>query len=466
MSIITTNNKKICFEAKGDPKNPVVICVMGVAGQLVHWPKALIVGLVEAGFYVITFDNRDVGLSSYYDQLKTPPLSEALSVLKTGKTFKPPYTLQDMSEDIIDLMNGLSIKKAHLLGISMGGQIAQLFAINHPERLLSLTLIATTSREPGLPEPEQAVLDFFFRPKKSDDLEADLQAHIEQYKLYHHPDDFDLDAVTKMHQAAYKRAYHPAGNQRQLLAMMIAAPVGEQLKTVTVPTLVIHGDCDPVVSVAHGEQLAAVIPNAHLEVIEKMGHGMTPKIATKIADIFWSYFLNDYIELESYNENWPKLAEAEIKLLLEQLSAEHIIDIQHVGSTAIPGTPAKPIIDIQMAADNLEGFVKTNLSTLNKLGYVFWDKNPDKTRLFFVKGMPPYGDKRTHHLHVVKPDSHHWKNKLLFRDYLRMHPEVTNEYKALKLYLAKRYKYDREQYTDEKTTFIKSVLQKTQIEQL
>lgn len=461
MPSITIHNKTICYQTTGDSANPPVICVMGIMGQLIHWPPEFTEDLADAGFYVITFDNRDVGLSSYYDHLDTPVLSDALAAKAAGRAFKPPYTLKDMSEDILNLMDGLTIQKAHLIGLSMGGQIAQWFAIKYPDRLLSLTLITTSSGDRNLPPPKPEVLDFFFQPKKANDLSAALRAHIAQYKLYHHPDDFDLETVAKLHQEAHERAYHPAGNQRQLLAMIFAEPRGEQLEKINVPTLVIHGDYDPVVSVEHGNQLTEIIPNAHLEIIEKMGHGITAKNAVKIVEIFRNYFLKDHIELVPYDPNWLKSAEDEIKILRKVLPVEQTVDIQHVGSTAIPGMPAKPIIDIQIAVDDLEKFKKSALDSLKKLEYVFWDKNPDKDRLFFVKGMPPFGKKRTHHLHVVEPDSNHWKNKLLFRDYLIAHPEIAKDYKQLKQRLASQYAYDRERYTEEKTAFIKRILEKT-----
>ena len=152
----------ICYEFFGDPSNPCVIFIAGITGQLISWPDSIIQGLVNAGFYVVTFDNRDVGLSSYYDHLDTPPLSAAIAAIKQGKMFNPPYTLNDMAQDIVILMDQLTVTKAHIVGISMGGQIAQIFAIEHPDRILSLTCIATSSGDPELPPPNPEVMDFFF----------------------------------------------------------------------------------------------------------------------------------------------------------------------------------------------------------------------------------------------------------------------------------------------------------------
>jgi len=168
--------------------------------------------------------------------------------------------------------------------------------------------------------------------------------------------------------------------------------------------------------------------------------------------------MKDHINIVPYRAEWPTLADSEIALLKSILPARKIIDIQHVGSTAIPGMPAKPIIDIQIAVDSLEDVKSIAIAELEKLDYVYWDKNPDSTRLFFAKGMPPYGEKRTHHVHIVEPASHHWRDKIAFRDYLRTHPNTAKEYENLKIQLAKEHQYDREKYTDAKKEFITKIL--------
>jgi GrpB-like predicted nucleotidyltransferase (UPF0157 family) len=166
----------------------------------------------------------------------------------------------------------------------------------------------------------------------------------------------------------------------------------------------------------------------------------------------------DPIELVEYINQWPDLAAVEISILRDALSARQILDIQHVGSTAIPGMIAKPIIDIQIAVDSLEDFKTHAVVALNKLDYQYWDKNPDPKRMFFVKGMPPFGEKRTHHVHIFEITSKLWNDKILFRDYLRTHPNITKQYENLKKNLASLYTYDREKYTDEKAQFINDVL--------
>lgn len=171
----------------------------------------------------------------------------------------------------------------------------------------------------------------------------------------------------------------------------------------------------------------------------------------------------DHVNLEPYNVEWPLMAQTEIEKIKSCFPADAILDVQHVGSTAISGLSAKPILDIQIAVSSLESMKLIAVPILQKLDYEYWANNPDSKRMFFVKGMPPYGDKRTHHVHIFEQQSDHWCNKLLFRDYLRLHPDVAKEYEQLKIKLAQEHLYDREKYTDEKLDFVNKVLQLAKI---
>jgi GrpB-like predicted nucleotidyltransferase (UPF0157 family)/RimJ/RimL family protein N-acetyltransferase len=178
-------------------------------------------------------------------------------------------------------------------------------------------------------------------------------------------------------------------------------------------------------------------------------------------ELFWyEIYKNDSVELVPYDPQWSKMAEVEIKKLRETLPTNHIIDIQHVGSTSIPGMLAKPIIDIQITVESLTSVKQTAIDLLKAHDYVYWAEDPDPEKMFFVKGMPPFGEKRTHHVHIIEPKSKRGQDRIIFRDYLIAHPEVASEYEQLKIELAHEYTYDREQYTDAKTLFIASVLGK------
>ena len=166
----------------------------------------------------------------------------------------------------------------------------------------------------------------------------------------------------------------------------------------------------------------------------------------------------DSVELVSYNKDWPAMAGDEIKKIHALLPKSMLVDIQHVGSTAIPGLSSKPIMDIQIAVTSLEIAKIIAVPLLQKLGYEYWAENPDQTRMFFAKGMPPYGQRRTHHVHIFELSSPHWAEKIDFRDYLRSHPDAANEYEQLKITLSLNHQYDREKYTDEKTKFVNKIL--------
>ncbi len=167
----------------------------------------------------------------------------------------------------------------------------------------------------------------------------------------------------------------------------------------------------------------------------------------------------DNIYVIPYNPSWPRIAEQEIALIKKKLSYPWIVDIQHIGSTAVPGLSAKPIIDIYIGVTSRQE-VQEAIEPIENLGYIFWPNNPNKEKMFFVKGMPPLGKGRTHHIHIVEYNSNDWRARILFRDYLRMHPKDAERYAQLKLKLMEEYTLDREAYTDAKFSFISSVLEK------
>jgi len=219
-----------------------------------------------------------------------------------------------------------------------------------------------------------------------------------------------------------------------------------------------HLAINKIVATAYPDNLASQ------QVLKKSGFDFRKKIKTPEGkELFWyETYKNDCIELIDYDVHWPEMAKAEIQKLYEALPRNYILDIQHIGSTAIPGLSAKPIIDIQIAVQSLGGIKPIAIETLKKLGYEYWHDNPDPERMFFVKGMPPFGERRTHHVHIVEPTSKHWGGKIYFRDYLIAHPEIAKEYQQLKTQLAQQYTYDREEYTSAKGDFINKVLKSAQ----
>lgn len=168
----------------------------------------------------------------------------------------------------------------------------------------------------------------------------------------------------------------------------------------------------------------------------------------------------DEIEIVEYNADWANMFEQEAESIRQALGKDLIVEIQHIGSTAVPGLAAKPVIDIMLGLRDLSDG-KNIIKPLQDLGYVYWADNPNPEKMFFVKGMPPYGKKRTHHIHVVEIDGEFWQRRL-FRDYLRIHPQEARRYEKLKRDLAARFRDDREAYTEGKSDFVREIMQKAQ----
>jgi GrpB-like predicted nucleotidyltransferase (UPF0157 family) len=170
--------------------------------------------------------------------------------------------------------------------------------------------------------------------------------------------------------------------------------------------------------------------------------------------------VGDDVEIVPYDPAWPCLFAVEVERLRDALSAEDVVGIEHFGSTAVPGLAAKPIIDILIAVASLPRAKATMIEPIIALGYVYWSDNPKSDRMFFVKGMPPYGDRRTHHIHITEPDGEMWQRRLAFRDYLRANPDEARRYEALKRDLATRFPANREAYTEAKTDYVEGVYRK------
>ena len=168
----------------------------------------------------------------------------------------------------------------------------------------------------------------------------------------------------------------------------------------------------------------------------------------------------DEVQIVPYDPAWPGLFSMEAERLRAVLEPGQIVGIEHFGSTAVPGLAAKPIIDILIAVRSLERAKATMIEPILALGYVYWAENPKQDRMFFVKGMPPYGERRTHHIHITELGGEMWCRRLPFRDHLRAHPEEARCYEALKRDLAGRYPTDRERYTDSKSEYVETVYRK------
>ncbi|WP_225781299.1 alpha/beta fold hydrolase [Xenophilus sp. Marseille-Q4582] len=258
---------------------PAVLLVMGLGMQLIAWPEAFVRGFADAGYRVLRHDNRDIGLSQYFDEAPTPNLLWQVLRQKMGLSIHAPYGLEDMARDALGLLEALGIAQAHVIGVSMGGMIAQRMAIADPQRVRSLVSIMSSSGARGLPAARPDVGAALMRPPpRGAGVEALVEHSLGLVRLIASPGyPFDEAATRQRLAAALQRAYHPAGVVRQMLAIGADTGVRDRaLAGIRTPTLVLHGDGDVLVPIECGRDTARRIPGAHFETIAGMGHDLPP----------------------------------------------------------------------------------------------------------------------------------------------------------------------------------------------
>jgi len=255
-----------------------MILIMGMGSQMIGWDDEFCLQLAGKGFYVIRFDNRDVGRSSRLHHLGVPDVRRAMTRAWLGLPVDAPYKLQDMTGDLFGLMDALNIQKAHIVGASMGGGIAQYAAIYRPDRVLSMTSIMSTTGDPDLPRPDSSAVAAVGRPAPST-LEDYVDYYVSNWKklrVDRFPEEVERDRKRAIHN--FERGLSPEGGGRHLMAILASGSRRNALRNVTVPTLVIHGDIDPLVPLAAGVDTAKCILEAQLLVLEGMGHSMPERL--------------------------------------------------------------------------------------------------------------------------------------------------------------------------------------------
>jgi pimeloyl-ACP methyl ester carboxylesterase len=289
MPTVTTPNTgiELFYEEQGDRQAEVILLVMGLGAQMTLWPDELVEALVGEGFRVIRYDNRDIGLSQKMEGARAP--SPAVQVLrkKIGFPAKVPYTLKDMADDGIGLLDALGIARAHVVGASMGGMIAQLMAVHHPDRLMTLTSIMSTTGNGKLPQAEPAAINALTAPLKGMD-EDTLVAHgLNIIRNIGTPDspEFPFDEAHQRERVlrGVRRSVYPPGLPRQLAAIIDDGCRRTRLAQVRTPTLVLHGEADPLVRLAAGEDTARHISGSRLVTIPGWGHDLPPKLVPRLA---------------------------------------------------------------------------------------------------------------------------------------------------------------------------------------
>src|SRR5580700_2903352 len=278
----------IAYQRLGNPDVPVVLLIMGIAGQSIHWPDAFCHALVDGGLQVIRFDNRDVGLSTHLTDSPTPDLPAAVA----GDLSSVSYTLSDMAADTAGLLDALRFEKAHVVGASMGGAIAQTMAIEHPNRVRSLTSMMSTTGNLSVGQPLPEVLREVFAGPPAVTRDEVIQKMLRAFRAVASPRyPNDENEVAARAGRAYDRAYDPVGAARQRIAWVASGDRTERLRHLDVPTLVIHGVADRMCDVSGGRATAEAIPGAELVLIEEMGHNLPPglrsRLAAHIAGFVW-----------------------------------------------------------------------------------------------------------------------------------------------------------------------------------
>jgi len=272
--IIIANGIEIVYDTFGAPSNPAMLLIMGLGEQMIAWDEELCCQLAAKGYWVIRFDNRDVGLSTKLDQAGVPDLL----ALTQGAAIPVPYTLADMAEDAVGLLDGLGVEAAHIVGVSMGGMIAQTIAIHYPKRVLTLTSVMSSTGDPRLPPPKPEAAQLLYTPSPIDRA-GYIEYSVKTWGVLGGPCfPIDEERIREFAGRVYDRGRNPAGFSRQLAAILASGSRKGALESVHVPTLVIHGDADPLIPVEAGKDTAESIPGAKLVIIDGMGHDLPPVI--------------------------------------------------------------------------------------------------------------------------------------------------------------------------------------------
>jgi len=284
-SYIQANGVRLAYEEFGSPADPAILLIMGLGTQMISWPLSLCNGLAAGGFRVIRFDNRDIGLSEKMENAHIPRAPRMLLRTTLGLPLKVSYTLDDMAEDLIGLMDALHLDQAHLVGASMGGMIGQIATARNPHRVLSFTSIMSSSGDPKLPGAARKVVRTMV--KRSLGIEKpNLENTMGFQRMIGSPGYPESnDELRKKVLDSVARSLHPEGYSRHLAAIMASGSRVKLLKTITAPTLVIHGREDALVPLECGIDTARHIPDARLEIIDGMGHNLPEALMPRLVEL-------------------------------------------------------------------------------------------------------------------------------------------------------------------------------------
>ena len=286
-----TNGIEIAYDTFGYQSDPPLLLIMGLGVQMVVWDEKFCEQLAARGYRVIRFDNRDTGLSTNLNKAGVLSISALTEAQLRGQAPDTLYTLDDMADDAMGLLDTLGIESAHVVGLSMGGMIGQIMAIRFPWRIRSLTSAMSTTGNPKLPPPKPEALSVLVAPIPAE-RSAYINAWLNVWRVLSGPQiPVEPNLAGKWAELSHDRGLNPGGYLRQMAAIMASGARQDALKAITVPTLVLHGDADPLVPLECGLDTANSIPGAKLSIIEGMGHALPEALWSRVIDAIASHAL-------------------------------------------------------------------------------------------------------------------------------------------------------------------------------
>lgn len=284
MPRLTSNGIEIEYDTFGDPSGEPLLLIMGLGSQMVLWHEDYCAEFADRGHYVVRFDNRDIGKSTYLSHLGQPDLTQVITAVLSGGELQPPYRLEDMADDTVGVLDALGIERAHVFGVSMGGMIAQTVALRAPQRVKSLTSMMSSTGDRDLPPPKAEALTALMQPPATD-KEGAIQRGINVFRAIGSPAyPMDEAFMRERGELQFERGYNPDGMLRQLCAILAQEGRRERLRRLDLPALVIHGVDDPLVPVECGQATAEAIPGAELLLLDGMGHDQPRELWPTIID--------------------------------------------------------------------------------------------------------------------------------------------------------------------------------------
>jgi len=283
MAFAHNGDVRIYYETFGSPADAPLLLVNGLGSQCINYRTEWCERFADEGYFVMRYDNRDVGLSSKFTAV-IPDVAGMVRKLAGGEVVDAPYRLSDMAVDGLAVLDDLAMARAHVMGVSMGGMIVQTMAIENPDRLLSVTSVMSTTGDPDVGQPTREAQQRIMAPP-AQDRDGYIAGHLAGLRIWGSPACFDEERLTANAAEAFDRCFDPAGTARQIMAIMTSGSRSAALGRVAVPTLVLHGDADTLVDPSGGRRTADVIPGARFVLLEGLGHDYPPQYWAQLIDL-------------------------------------------------------------------------------------------------------------------------------------------------------------------------------------